>query len=263
MGPWRLLLDGDGHGFWNMGVDEELVATAARGGPATLRLYGWRGPWLSLGYAQHRSFERAGACRAAGAGVVRRATGGRAVLHGADLTYAVAAPEAALPEGLRATYALLAGALAEALAALGVAAERAPAGPAEGAGFDCFAAPAGDELCVGGRKLVGSAQLRAGGAVLQHGSLRLAPDPLAVRQAVGLPGSGATSLVETGCVVAPERLRALLVEAFEAALGATLQPGSLSASERDRARCRKESPRPRAAARAVEGPQAVSGLADT
>ena len=263
MEPWRLLLDGDAHGFWNMGVDEALVATAATGGPATLRLYGWRGPWLSLGYAQRPSPERARACRAAGAGVVRRATGGRAVLHGADLTYAVAAPESALPEGLRATYALLAGALAQALAALGIAAERAPVGSVEGPGFDCFAAPAGDELCVGGRKLVGSAQLRAGGAVLQHGSLRLALDPPAVRRAAGLRGSGATSLAEIGCAAAPERVRALLVEAFGDALGATLQPGLLTPTERDLARNRGESPRPRAAKEALEGPQGVSSLADT
>jgi len=244
MEPWRLLLDGDAHGFWNMGVDEALVATAAGGGPATVRLYGWRGPWLSLGYAQRPSPERARACRTAGAGLVRRATGGRAVLHGADVTYAVAAPESALPEGLRATYALLAGALAEALAVLGIVTERAPVGSVEGPGFDCFAAPAGDELCVGGRKLVGSAQLRTGGAVLQHGSVRLALDPPAVRRAAGLRGSGATSLAEIGCAAAPERVRALLVEAFEGALGATLHPGSLTPTEQDLARSRGDCPAP-------------------
>ena len=63
----------------------------------TLRLYAWQGPWLSLGYGQRLGAERLAACAEAGVGVVRRATGGLAVLHGADLTYAVAAPESAAP----------------------------------------------------------------------------------------------------------------------------------------------------------------------
>ena len=116
------------------------------------------------------------ACAEAGVGVVRRATGGLAVLHGADLTYAVAAPEALLPAGLRPTYEALGAALLAALRVLGVDAQRsaaASAGAGPG-GFDCFAEPVADELCVGGRKLVGSAQRRGAGGVLQHGSLRLA-----------------------------------------------------------------------------------------
>ena len=263
MDTWRLLLDGDAHGFWNMGVDEALAASAAAGGPATLRLYAWRGAWLSLGYAQRASPERAGACRAAGTGVVRRATGGRAVLHGSDLTYAVAAHESALPDGLGATYELVGDALADAVAGLGIAAERAIPTGAAGAGFDCFAAPAGDEFCVDGRKLVGSAQLRAGGAVLQHGSLRLAPDPPEACRAAGLPGSAATSLVEIGCAASAERVRALLVAAFEAALGASLRPGQLNRAERDLARNRGASPRRRAAKADRDAAQGVPGLADT
>jgi len=263
MQTWRLLLDGDAHGFWNMGVDEALLASAAAGGPASLRLYGWQGAWLSLGYAQRATPERAAACRAAGTGVVRRATGGRAVLHGSDLTYAVAARESALPEGLRATYALLAGALADGLADLGIAAERAPVGEGEGPGFDCFAAPADDELCVGGQKLVGSAQLRAGGAVLQHGSLRLAPDPPGARQAAGLDGTGATSLAEIGCGASLERIQEALRGAFEVALGATLRPGRLTPAEWDLARDRGAAPSPRVVKAGRKGAQGVSGLADT
>ena len=177
---WRLLLDGPGAGPWNMAVDEALLRSAQRGAPPTLRFYSWDGAWLSLGFAQPLDAARRAACREAGVGIVRRATGGRAVLHGADLTYAVAAPAAALPAGLHATYALIGEALRQGLAALGIAAERSAArarrrrGPG---GFDCFQSPAADELCAGGRKLAGSAQRRAGGGVLQHGSLRLGPDP--------------------------------------------------------------------------------------
>ena len=70
-----------------MGVDEALLASAVRAGTTSLRLYGWAGPWLSLGYAQPLEPEHARQLEAAGVGWVRRVTGGRAVLHGADLTY--------------------------------------------------------------------------------------------------------------------------------------------------------------------------------
>ena len=230
---WRLLLDGLAAGTWNMGVDEVLLASAAEGGVPTLRFYAWQGPWLSLGYGQRPGEERLAACAEAGVGVVRRATGGLAVLHGADLTYAVAAPERLLPAGLRPTYETLAAALQRALHALGVDAMRsgaAAAGAGPG-GFDCFAEPAADELCVGGRKLVGSAQRRGGGGVLQHGSLRLAPDPGPARCATGLGGAGATSLQELGCRVAPKRLQSVLIEAFAAALDARLERGVLTPAE--------------------------------
>ena len=91
---WRLIEDGPGSGGWNMGVDEALLASAVAG-RATLRLYSWDGPWLSLGYGQPSRGDLRSACLEAGVGMVRRVTGGRAVLHGSDLTYAIAAPEEA------------------------------------------------------------------------------------------------------------------------------------------------------------------------
>ncbi|NNL66067.1 MAG: hypothetical protein HKP30_07495, partial [Myxococcales bacterium] len=174
-GDWRLLIHGAGTGAWNMGVDEALLDSARRG-QATLRLYRWEGPWLSLGYGQRLSETRRAACAAAGVGLVQRMTGGLAVLHGGDLTYTVAAPAALLPPGLRASYCLVADALCAAFGALGVTLEREPdctpghRPSGRRRGFDCFAVPAPDELLAGGRKLAGSAQRRAGGAVLQHGS---------------------------------------------------------------------------------------------
>jgi lipoate-protein ligase A len=228
--PWRLIVHGAGAGPWNMGADEALLASARARGEAALRLYRWSGPWLSLGYGQRLEPPRREACRAAGVSLVRRATGGRAVLHGADLTYAVVAPASWLPSGLRATYALIGGALEAALRGLGVAAERhADPGPA-GAAFDCFASPAADELSAGGRKLVGSAQRRTSSEVLQHGSLRLAPDAPAARGAAGLT-EGATSLRELGCEAAPEAVEAALVQAFAAALGACFARSDLRPDE--------------------------------
>jgi lipoate-protein ligase A len=235
-----------------MGVDEALLASAAQGGVPSLRLYAWQGPWLSLGYGQRLGEERRAACAEAGVGVVRRATGGLAVLHGADLTYAVAAPERLLPAGLRPTYETLAAALLAALQALGIDAQRSAAATVDAGsgGFDCFAEPAADELCVGGRKLVGSAQRRGGGAVLQHGSLRLAPDPDRARYATGLGGAGATSLQQLGCRVDSQRLHSVLIEAFAAALDARLERSVLAPAEAAGA-----------ARRGVDPPRAVSGFA--
>jgi len=234
---WRLLGGGEpagAPGAWNMGADEALLASAAAGGRPSLRLYAWDGPWLSLGYAQTPSEARLAACAGAGLGVVRRVTGGRAVLHGGDLTYAVAAPDAALPEGLRPSYAVIAEALHAALASLGVDARRSARAAAAHppAAFDCFEAPAEDELVVDGRKLVGSAQRRVAGALLQHGSVRLAPDPPAAVRAAGLGGGRATSLREEGFRGGAAELAGALVRAFERVLGERLEPSELSASER-------------------------------
>ncbi len=230
---WRLVFDAAAPGPWNMGVDEALLATATAGGSATLRFYGWDGPWLSLGYGQPEAPALIEACAAAGVGVVRRATGGRAVLHGGDLTYALAAPEALLPPGLEATYRLISGALASALGQLGVdvtaGPEAAPTGPCDG--FDCFTEPGLDALCAGGRKLVGSAQRRGGGGVLQHGSIRLVPDPEPARLATGLGPEAPTSLQELGCRVPTRDLREACIGALAAALDADFSLGRLLPAE--------------------------------
>ena len=186
-----------------MGVDEALL-TSARSGTASVRFYTWQGPWLSLGYAQRLDPERLRALRAGGVGWVRRWTGGRGVLHGADLTYSIAAPEGLLPPTVRASYRLVADALVLALDSLGVPATRRlpTAGAPVAAGFDCFETAAADEICIAGRKLSGSAQRRIPGAILQHGSIRLAADDAVAAAAVTTggtargPGSGGTSLSE-------------------------------------------------------------------
>jgi lipoyl(octanoyl) transferase len=158
-----------------MAIDTALLEHA-EGGERWLRLYAWE-PCLSFG--RHEPAERrydAEEILARGLMAVRRPTGGRAVWHEAELTYAVAAPSA--PAGaLREAYAEIHEMLCDALRALGAAAELAPARRA--APIDagaCFASAAGGEVLVGGRKVIGSAQLRQGGALLQHGSLLLEGD---------------------------------------------------------------------------------------
>ena len=172
---WEVVVDPAGRsGAANMAIDASLLAEAARTGRTSLRLYRFDPPCLSLG----RNEATAHYDRAAIAGrrldVVRRPTGGRAVWHEHEVTYAVAAPIATFG-GLRAAYRAIHARLAAALHALGVAATLAPdhPRPPESPG-SCFAAPVGGEVLVGGRKLVGSAQVREGRAFLQHGSILLA-----------------------------------------------------------------------------------------
>ena len=118
-------------------------------------------------------------------------------------------------------------------AALGIASERGGAGaPGPQAGeFDCFQSLATDELCVAGRKLAGSAQRRTGEGVLQHGSLRLAPDSARARAAAGLELGAATSLAELGFAFAAEAVREALIGGFASVLGARFEPAALTPDE--------------------------------
>ncbi len=238
---WRLLQHGAAHGAFNMGVDEALLNSATRE-IASLRFYGWEGPWLSLGYSQRMDPSRIARCAEAGVRVVRRVTGGRAVLHGNDLTYCLAAPEEVLPEGLRGSYRLVAASLLEALRSLGVAAASSSerGGDVGSSAFDCFEVPAEDEICAMGRKLVGSAQRRARGGVLQHGSIRLAPDAPEAIRAVGFTPGVSTSLAELGIRVPRDEVQEALVAAFRSVLGAPLEESALCAAERRNAERRVE-----------------------
>jgi lipoyl(octanoyl) transferase len=179
---WKLLLDPHGRpGAENMAVDEALLAEAGRTGSAFLRLYRFDPPCLSFGRNEPATvrYDREAIARA-GLDVVRRPTGGRAVWHAHEVTYAVAAPIAAFGRGsLRDSYIAIHSRLAAALRALGVpatlASDRMTVGPSDGwTAGPCFATSVGGEILAGGRKLVGSAQVRRGNAFLQHGSILLA-----------------------------------------------------------------------------------------
>jgi lipoate-protein ligase A len=168
-----------------MAVDEALMA-GARHGRVTLRLYRWDPPCLSFGRNQRaRDRYDLEAARDRGIEVVRRPTGGRAVFHHRELTYSVTAP-AGLWGGLRASYLRINRALLRGLASLGAPvaeAERRPGrrSPAPTTRA-CFRDPLPGEITAAGRKLVGSAQWRDGGALLQHGSLLLHDDQATAEQ---------------------------------------------------------------------------------
>jgi lipoate-protein ligase A len=172
---WMLLLDDGAGGAWNMAVDQALLEHAERAGVGTLRLYAWEPATLSFGRNEPatRRYDRAAIERLA-MPTVRRPTGGRAVWHADEVTYAVAAPSAGfgtLREAYREIHAMLAEALASLGAPVGLAADRPAVGVGAGA---CFASAAGGEVvALGGGKVVGSAQVRGEDAFLQHGSIIL------------------------------------------------------------------------------------------
>lgn len=174
---WRTLLTVPLSGAENMALDCALLHRARRSGEVVLRVYGWLHPTLSLGRNQRAAglYHRARA-HELGVAFVRRPTGGRAVLHHREITYSITAPEHALGEAAE-SYSRINRLLLTALGALGVDAEPASAGPAPRPGTaPCFACPVAGEIVVGERKLVGSAQLREHGALLQHGSILVDDD---------------------------------------------------------------------------------------
>jgi len=216
---WRLLHSGAADGVTNMATDAALLAHARRSGEATLRLYAWDGPTLSLGrHERARDLFDPARLRAEGVGVVRRPTGGRALLHHREVTYSVTAP-AALTQGE--SYAAINALLLDALARLGVrAALAAPRGrPLRPEGAACFAEPGAGEVVVDGAKLVGSAQLREDGALLQHGSILLADDqPMIARLRVPVATRDGTTSRETARpLAAAATLEQTLGHAVEAA----------------------------------------------
>ena len=174
---WRFLVSSPLPGADNMALDEALMERARRTGEAVLRVYGWARPTLSLGRNQTaRGAYCAASAARQGVDVVRRPTGGRALLHHREVTYSVTAPVTA--ERLRASYGRINRLLLDGLSRLGVAASLAdPAARAPLPGVaPCFESPSEGEVVVGGRKLVGSAQWREAGALLQHGSILVDDD---------------------------------------------------------------------------------------
>jgi lipoate-protein ligase A len=191
MTTFRLLVMEPMDGAANMALDEALLRSRLDGaGPPTLRFFAWDPPTVSLGYGQaiggNIDLDEAARMRI---GLVRRPTGGSAILHeGPDLelTYSVvgAARDFAGADELLATYRWIGAGLAAGLTRLGVPVEMVPARPSDPRTMPafCFARTGSYELEVAGRKLVGSAQRRQGGAFLQHGSVMLGAAPTRLRR---------------------------------------------------------------------------------
>jgi lipoate-protein ligase A len=219
------MLSAPADGAQNMAVDHALLDRAATHDEAVLRLYAWQAPTVSLGLHEKARFDAARAA-AEGLAVVRRPTGGRALLHHREVTYSVTAP--AHGAAMREAYAIINRLLLAALQRLGVAAAEAPrrGRPLAPDGAACFAEPNVGEIVVDGRKLVGSAQRRDERAFLQHGSILLHDDQprVAALRGAAPPPPAATLAAALGREVAPAELCACIVAAFDAETGGHAEP---------------------------------------
>lgn len=207
---WRLLHTPLARGAWNMAVDEAILEQVGAGNSLpTLRLYAWEPPCLSLGQGQPFSEVDTTSLQAHGWDVVRRPTGGRAILHTDELTYAVIAPsdEPLVAGSVLESYQRISQGLIRALQILQAPVEvQKAATPQRNAPPVCFEVPSSYEITVGGRKLLGSAQARRRDGVLQHGTLPLYGDLSRITQALRFPDEGsrqkaAMRLLQKACTL--------------------------------------------------------------
>lgn len=240
----------------NMALDEALLESVGRGESLpVLRLYRWDPPCLSLGYSQPISDVDPDALRRCGWDLVRRPTGGRAILHTDELTYSVIAPlkEPRVYGSVLESYRRLSGALLAALHGLGIPAaadhEYAQAQIVSISAAVCFERPSNYELTAGGKKLVGSAQARRREGVLQHGSLPLTGDLARITRVLVFAdererAAAAARLLERaqtvemvcGREIAWETAAEAFVRGFREALAIRFEEGQPSAAELERAR---------------------------
>lgn len=236
-----------------MAVDEAILEHVGRGAEIpTLRLYAWEPACLSLGYAQPYGDVDVFRLAERGWDVVRRVTGGRAILHTDELTYSVAAPlgEKIVEGSLLESYARLARALLEAVSSLGLGAEMKGSVPRDQPSGNpvCFEMPSAYEITAQGKKLIGSAQARRREGVLQHGSLPLTGDlarivevlvfaDAAARREAGRRLLARATTLESvlGRSVSWEETAEALSRAFESRLEICLKLASLTSSEHRRA----------------------------
>jgi lipoate-protein ligase A len=224
MADCRLLPHQTAGGAWNMAADEVLLH-GATAGVASLRFYGWAEPTLSLGY-----FQAAGPARAsperAGLPRVRRASGGTALVHHHEVTYALALP--AGPPWQRRGESWLCrmhGVIRDALAELGVHARLCPADGERGRGETlCFLHQTSADLILEGSKISGSAQRKVHGTLMQHGGILLAASPAAPE----LPGVAELS----GRRLAPEEVCRAVTAVLARDTGWRLVPGDWTTEER-------------------------------
>jgi lipoate-protein ligase A len=251
---WRLIIEPEPRsGAANMALDQAIALACAAGeSPPTLRFYRWQPPTVSLGRHQALAEIDLQAVAAHGYEVVRRSTGGRAILHTGELTYSVAAPadEARVKGGVMDAYLRLSNALVAGLRNLGLEADKAAGtmrtGPDVSAA--CFEVPSAYEITTGGRKLIGSAQSRRARYVLQHGSLPLTGDITRLIEVLTLSPEQAIELrrqlAARACTLAHalgvgddapavqfEYVAQALVQGFATTLNLTFKPGQATPAE--------------------------------
>jgi lipoate-protein ligase A len=248
-----------------MAIDEAILQALADSlGCPTLRFYAWNPPCLSLGYNQKHAEVDEAACAKLGYTWVRRPTGGRAILHTDELTYSVIVPadEPRVEGGIVESYRRLSTGLLSGLRALGADVFQAQTEkiPNSQKSAVCFDTPSNYEITVSGKKLIGSAQVRRRGMVLQHGTLPLTgdltrifaclrtdrrhgaqPESLATRQEGWLLARACTLEQALGWEVSFGEAADALAQGFASALNVKLVSGDLTQDEASRAeRLRRE-----------------------
>jgi lipoate-protein ligase A len=178
---WRLIVSQAKNGAWNMALDEAiLVFAASKQIPPTLRLYEWEPPCLSLGYAQQSKDVDLHALEIEKWDIVRRPTGGRAILHTNELTYSIctSTDEPFMKGNVLESYRWISDVMIAALLNLNVYADakKIYTNTPTTSQAVCFEVPSNYEVTFKGKKLIGSAQSRKMGGILQHGALPLSGD---------------------------------------------------------------------------------------
>ena len=235
MNTWRYLDSGPKSGAENMALDEDILLQAADGAAIpTLRLYTWDPPAVSLGRFQKiETSVNAEACKRRGIEIVRRGTGGRAVLHNHELTYCFVsrADNRLFPGDVPGTYKVIASGLLAGLRNLGIHAEMVSRSARHAALVkkgdkdpSCFSSPSWYEILVNGKKIIGSAQRRLSSAFLQHGSILIKYDPALESEVI--PGAGARNSItcieaELGMAVDIEDVKKAFKQGFSQALSVT------------------------------------------
>lgn len=245
MNSWRLIDSGSLPSALNMGIDQALLQLYASGeSPPTLRFYQWNPPGISLGRLQRRPGFDADACQRLGFDVVRRPTGGRAVLHQSDLTYSIiAGTQDGIPITLSAAYHLLCRGLLAGFRLLEIEAELGQDQSRADQPDVCFLRSLIGDIVFQGKKFVGSAQTWSGSALLQHGSILLESQTATWAELLG----GDEGTRHTNCEDLKKRMtslseilghvppihtvKAAIVKGMAQALGVVFAEGQLTTTE--------------------------------
>jgi len=232
-------------GARNMSVDEALLASVQQGLAAvTLRFYRWEPATVSLGYFQDAGEVDRDAIARLGLGLVRRPTGGRAILHDDELTYSIVIPAEALPGGrsVGRSYLAISRGLLAGLEILGLEARVGKSRASRSAlSPGCFALSTRADLTAAGQKVIGSAQVRRSGTILQHGSIPLALDRsrheavFGAREAAAVLSSGGGVADLLGHRPSWEQMTEAFAGGFADTFGVEVEPGELTDEERERA----------------------------
>lgn len=237
---FRFIDDPPARGAINMATDEALTASDV----PVVRLYSWEPACLSIGYFQKIAAINTALCRKRKIDIVRRLTGGSAVLHRSELTYSLICNAELMPKSVIGSYKFISAGLLQGLKNLGLHPVLNSRVKNRGQSALCFKDPSLYEILVNGKKIIGSAQKRINGKILQHGSILIRTNADEYCSLFNLSTLGRDDQVkkrmtsisdELGREIDSCRLKEAFKEGFRIALGLNFEAGSLSCEERQQA----------------------------